>query len=108
MLAGIAHRTFLAKYDIEFRMKICLFIGSICFTLFCLSYNHLFLLAIVTFILNCCAGSMEVLVNVNLVAAKGDIKSNSNFSYALYGVGGMLGPIIVALLGIHILLTIAI
>lgn len=107
MLAGIAHKTFLSHYAIELRMKVCVLIGSICFALFYLSYNNPFLLAIATFILNCCAGSMEVLVNVCLVAAKGDIKSNSNFSYALYGVGGILGPISVAVFGVHILLVIA-
>jgi len=54
-------------------------------------------------------GSMEILINVLLMTASNeDAKKAISFSYGFYGIGGVLGSIMVSILGVNSLMFSAI
>jgi hypothetical protein len=54
-------------------------------------------------------GSMEILINVLLMTASNeDAKKAISFSYGFYGIGGVLGSIMVSILGINSLIFCAV
>jgi fucose permease len=69
-----------------------------------MAYRDSTLLAFVSFFMNLSIGSIEVLVNVLLIeAVKEDPKQAVSFSYGIYGIGAVVGPIIVSIFGINTL-----
>lgn len=87
-------------------MQISLIFAGLFLFIFYSTYDSPVSLAISSFFLNCCIGSIEVLVNVCLMTVgKANVKFNTSFSYGVYGMGGMFGPILVSFLGIDSLLV---
>jgi hypothetical protein len=55
--------------------------------------------------MNLSVGSIEVLINVILMdAVKDDPKEVMTFSFSIYGIGSVFGPILVSIFGIGSLL----
>jgi MFS family permease len=102
VIAGILQKSLLSEIKLAVRMQACMFIAGVCFLLFANSYNNSFYLSIFSFILNMAIGSISVLVNVCLMdSVKEDAKYYVSLSYGVYGVGGMIGPILISFFGVN-------
>jgi predicted MFS family arabinose efflux permease len=105
MITGLAQKTFLGKYCLYKRMLVSCLLSGFGFILFQMAYHNSTLLAFVSFFMNLSIGSIEVLVNVLLIeAVKEDPKQAVSFSYGIYGLGAVVGPIIVSIFGINTLI----
>lgn len=104
MITGFAQKTILGGYCLYKRMLISCLLSGFGFILFQMSFRNSTALAFVSFFMNLSIGSIEVLVNVLLIeAVKEDPKQAVSFSYGIYGLGAVVGPIIVSIFGINTL-----
>ncbi len=105
MITGLAQKTFLGHFCLYKRMLVSCISSGIGFILFGMFYHNSTILAFVAFFMNLSIGSIEVLINVLLIeAVKEDPKQAVSFSYGIYGIGAVVGPIIVSLFGMSTLM----